>query len=115
MGFIKRESIPEDNVRKKQASELLKNADRLLKEGRYTEALEEVEKTLGLDPKNFYAKAYKERIAAAMQGKNETGTLSSVSSPAVPKPDAETQPDSVAARKQKETEELKKILPELIV
>ena len=69
MGLIKRNSLPEDNLRKKKASELLKAADRLLKEGRFNEALEEVDKTLVLDPKNFYAKAYKERITVAMNAK----------------------------------------------
>ncbi len=51
-----------DAQRKKQVAELLKRADRLLKNGQYDEALSEVEKGLELEPGNFYAQAYKERI-----------------------------------------------------
>ena len=51
-----------DNASKIQAAELLKNADRLLKSGDMTAALEEVEKALLLDPSNFYARAYKIRL-----------------------------------------------------
>ncbi|GEM_PF-2854717 len=108
MGLIKRDKLPEDNARKRQASELLKNADRLLKEGRYNEALEEVERTLALDPKNFYAKAYKERIAAAMQGRAEVPPpVQEPSRKAGPK---EPPPNPTAEFKQKQAEELKKIL-----
>ena len=65
MALTKKSSLAEDNMRKKQASEFLKNADKLLKEGYFADALKEVEKTLAIDPKNFYARAYKERITAA--------------------------------------------------
>jgi hypothetical protein len=51
-----------DAVRKKLVGEYLRNADRLLKNGDYDQALTEVEKSLELEPGNFYAQAYKERI-----------------------------------------------------
>jgi hypothetical protein len=53
-----------DSSRKKLVGELLRNADKLLKSGEYNEALAEVEKSLELEPGNFYAQAYKERISA---------------------------------------------------
>jgi NAD(P)-dependent dehydrogenase (short-subunit alcohol dehydrogenase family) len=44
--------------------EYLRNADRLLKSGEYESTLTEVEKSLELEPGNFYAQAYKDRINA---------------------------------------------------
>jgi tetratricopeptide (TPR) repeat protein len=52
-----------DAQRKKLVAELLKSADKLLKSGEFDQALAEVEKGLELEPGNFYAQAYKERIA----------------------------------------------------
>ncbi|HMD13910.1 MAG TPA: hypothetical protein VKI62_04745, partial [Bacteroidota bacterium] len=63
----KKESKEDENQRKKQASELLKNADRFYKLGDLSEALKEVEQTLAIDPSNFYARAYKERILHTQQ------------------------------------------------
>src|ERR1041385_2444613 len=54
-----------DPERKKQASELLKSADKLLHAGEFAEAMQEIEKALSIDPGNFYALAYKERILDA--------------------------------------------------
>src|SRR3990172_9367661 len=47
---------------KKQIGELLKNADRLIKNSDWAKALEEVTKALGIEPNNMYALAYKDRI-----------------------------------------------------
>ena len=47
---------------KKQIGELLKNADRLIKNSDWFKALEEVNKALGVEPNNMYALAYKDRI-----------------------------------------------------
>lgn len=54
----------QESPKKKQAGEYLKNADRLLKAAEFEAALEDVERCLELDPGNFYAHAYKERIIA---------------------------------------------------
>jgi hypothetical protein len=59
----------QDSSKKKQAGEYLKKADKLLKSGEYEAALEEVEKCLEIDPGNFYAHAYKERIIAVRSKK----------------------------------------------
>ena len=63
----KKETIEQENARKKQASEFLKNADRYYKAADIPSALSEVEKTLAIDPGNFYARAYKERLLHAQQ------------------------------------------------
>src|ERR1041385_8396654 len=78
-----------DPERKKQASELLKSADKLLHAGEFAEAMQEIEKTLSIDPGNFYALAYKERIldaqAAATKAPkpSEKPKLSGTSTPPV--------------------------------
>src|SRR5262249_35122644 len=41
---------------------LLKAADRFMKAGEIDNALVEIDKTIELDPQNFYARAYKERL-----------------------------------------------------
>jgi len=46
---------------------LLKNADKSFKAGDLTAALKEVENALQIDPGNFYARAYKDRILSAQQ------------------------------------------------
>lgn len=71
---MKQKDPQQDPGRKKQASDFLKNADRYLKSGDYGSALLEVERTLEVDPGNFYAIAYKERIVAlqAKQPKQPT-------------------------------------------
>jgi hypothetical protein len=53
-----------DSARKKLVGEYLRNADKFLKNGEYEQALAEVERSLELEPGNFYAQAYKERITA---------------------------------------------------
>lgn len=45
-----------------EISELLRSADKLIKEFRYEEALTVIDKVFTLDQRNVYAKAYKERI-----------------------------------------------------
>jgi hypothetical protein len=70
-----------DPSRKKIVGELLRNADKLLKGGEYDEALTEVEKSLELEPGNFYAQAYKERITALREKHSKPGDR-----PAMPPP-----------------------------
>lgn len=64
-----------ESSRKKLVGEYLRNADKLLKSGEYEEALSEVEKSLELEPGNFYAQAYKERINALREKHGRTGEL----------------------------------------
>ncbi|MBI5215720.1 MAG: hypothetical protein HY960_08200 [Ignavibacteriae bacterium] len=65
-------NIPQtDGERKKQASELIKSADKLLKNGEAASALEAVEEALQLDPGNLYAQAYRQRINNVL---GKTGT-----------------------------------------
>lgn len=45
-----------------EISELLRSADKLIKEFRYEDALRVIERVFSLDQRNVYAKAYKERI-----------------------------------------------------
>ncbi len=61
---MKKGSEHPDSTRKKLVGEYLRNADKLLKSGDYEVALTEVEKSLELEPGNFYAQAYKDRINA---------------------------------------------------
>lgn len=59
---MKSQGQNQEGSKKKQAGEYLKNADKLLKQGEFDAALEEVERCLEIDQGNFYAHAYKERI-----------------------------------------------------
>ena len=59
---MKNQGQNQESSKKKQAGEYLKNADKLLKQSEFDSALEEVERCLEIDPGNFYANAYKERI-----------------------------------------------------
>ena len=65
MGILRKDTAERDNARKLEAREHLKNAEKFLKAGNFPDAFNEVERTLSIDPKNFYARAYKERISLA--------------------------------------------------
>ena len=65
--MIKNETQNEESAKKRLASDLLKNADKLLKNGDFDGALHEIEKALEIDPGNFYARAYKDRIVSARE------------------------------------------------
>ena len=52
---------PADSV-KEQVARFLRTADLLSKEGKYEDALMQVERALKLDPKNYYARSFFERI-----------------------------------------------------
>ena len=58
MALLSKDTLQKDNARKIQANEYLRNAERFLKSGNFVEALSEIGKTLAIDPKNFYARAY---------------------------------------------------------
>jgi CheY-like chemotaxis protein len=52
---------PVDSV-KEQIARFLRAADLLVKEGKYEDALLQIEKALKLDPKNYYARSFFERV-----------------------------------------------------
>ncbi|GEM_PF-3363093 len=60
-------SILSEGDRKKQASELIKNADKLLKGGDPVAAFDSIQQAIELDPGNLYAQAYCERIKGILQ------------------------------------------------
>jgi class 3 adenylate cyclase len=59
----------EDAERKKRINDYLKHADQLLKASDYDAAFLEVERALALDPNNYYALAYRERILDGIKEK----------------------------------------------
>jgi len=81
-----------DAHRKKIVAELLKNADKLLKSGEYEQALAEVEKGLELEPGNFYAQAYKERIITLREKHGDAPPSAKPAVPSSPPAEAAPQP-----------------------
>ena len=71
----------QESSKKKQAGEHLKSADKYLKQLEFDLALVEVERCLELDPGNFYAHAYKERIIS-LRSKHQQQAPSLASPPA---------------------------------
>jgi hypothetical protein len=59
-------ALQDKDSQKKQIGELLKNADRFIKNADWPKALEEVNKSLAIEPNNMYALAYKDRINASI-------------------------------------------------
>lgn len=53
---------PQQENKTQVISELLKSADRAIKDGRLDDAFSAITKVFDIDPKNVYARAYKERI-----------------------------------------------------
>ncbi|MBA4312413.1 MAG: hypothetical protein C0417_07265 [Chlorobiaceae bacterium] len=68
----KKDNTKDESAKKRQASDLLKNADKLLKSEDYRGALQEIDKALELDPGNFYARAYKDRIFTQLEHLGES-------------------------------------------
>src|ERR1051326_9287318 len=108
MRTMAKELTLEDNARKKQASVFLKNADKFLKSGEFALALEEIDKTLEIDPKNFYARAYKDRLAS-MQKHAQTASKSGGSLPPIEvAPEAFLLPGTDRAKQEKKSVEQKR-------
>jgi CheY-like chemotaxis protein len=57
----------ETNHIKERVAQHLRSADLLAKQHRHVDALKEIEKALALDPKNYYARSFLERIRAEME------------------------------------------------
>jgi hypothetical protein len=55
----------------KEVAIFLKQADKLVREGNYTTALEEIAKARGRDPRNLYALAYEERVRSLVAAQKE--------------------------------------------
>jgi tetratricopeptide (TPR) repeat protein len=96
----------------KEVAVYLREADALVKSGRYSEALDEIQKARTRNPKNLYALAYEERvrsILAAQNGKKSnvphpSEELDKISNRAI----AEAQRNAdVAARRQKRLEQIR--------
>lgn len=52
----------------------LRQADAYVKKGRYSEALEEIQKARECNPKNLYALAYEERVRSILSARKNNGT-----------------------------------------
>ncbi len=78
---MKKGSDHPDSTRKKLVGDLLRNADKLLKEGDYERAFGEVEKSLELEPGNFYAQAYRDRISALREKHGRPATAHQAAAP----------------------------------
>jgi hypothetical protein len=76
--MAKASDSPRSAEQLKEVAIFLKQADKLVREGNYTSALEEIAKARGRDPRNLYALAYEERVrslvAAQKEKKPEVGS-----------------------------------------
>jgi tetratricopeptide (TPR) repeat protein len=73
----------------KEVAIFLKQADKLVREGDYTTALEEIAKARARDPRNLYALAYEERVrslVAAQKEKKQETTGGTPQEPVEPQP-----------------------------
>lgn len=62
---------PQANPHKEQIAKHLRMADVFAREGRHEDALLEIENALRLDPKNYYARSFQERMKLQMQKTEE--------------------------------------------
>lgn len=76
------------NIKKENIGDLLRNVDKVIKSGNHDEAFDLVEKILEINPKNIYAKAYRERIEALRS--------EAKAKPAAPIPPVPTLPSQIA-------------------
>jgi len=67
--MAKASDSPRSAEQLKEVAIFLKQADKLVREGDYTTALEEIAKARGRDPRNLYALAYEERVRALVATK----------------------------------------------
>jgi len=77
--------IPRSAEQLKEVAIFLKQADKLVKEGDYANALDEIAKARARDPRNLYALAYEERVrslvAAQKEKKTEHGSVQAAPQP----------------------------------
>ena len=87
----RREVVPERRVQSAEADEgeieqiaaLLRSANKLIAERDYTSALQQVEKVYAIDPKNFFARGYSDRINQLMKEEKKTSDPVSTTEEAV--------------------------------
>ncbi|MFH0991559.1 MAG: response regulator [bacterium] len=60
-------SEPQTNPLKEKVAKHLRTADGLTKQGNYEQAIVEIDNALKLDPKNYYARSFLERVRTQMQ------------------------------------------------
>lgn len=65
---------PQSGPVKERIARFLRVADYMVKEGKYEEAVIQIEKALQLDPKNYYARSFLERIRAHMDKLQQKAT-----------------------------------------
>ncbi|MCX6120859.1 MAG: hypothetical protein NTX44_04515 [Ignavibacteriales bacterium] len=69
--MAKASDSPRSAEQLKEVAIFLKQADKLVREGNYTTALEEIAKARGRDPRNLYALAYEERVRSLVAAQKE--------------------------------------------
>ncbi|RPI05554.1 MAG: hypothetical protein EHM64_06120 [Ignavibacteriae bacterium] len=69
--MAKASDSPRSAEQLKEVAIFLKQADKLVREGNYTSALEEIAKARGRDPRNLYALAYEERVRSLVAAQKE--------------------------------------------
>ena len=69
--MAKASDTPRSAEQLKEVAIFLKQADKLVREGNYTTALEEIAKARGRDPRNLYALAYEERVRSLVATQKE--------------------------------------------
>ena len=87
--MAKASDSPRSAEQLKEVAIFLKQADKLVREGNYTTALEEIAKARGRDPRNLYALAYEERVrslVAAQKDKKPELSAGGNQKPAEPQP-----------------------------
>ncbi len=70
----------------KEVAIFLKQADKLVREGDYKGALEEIAKARSRDPRNLYALAYEERVRSLVASQKEKKPEEGIIAPPIPQP-----------------------------
>ena len=84
--MAKAADAPRNAEQLKEVAIFLKQADKLVREGHYASALEEIAKARGRDPRNLYALAYEERVRSLVATQKEKKPDIDDTEPAEPQP-----------------------------
>src|SRR5512141_303582 len=82
--MAKASDSPRSAEQLKEVAIFLKQADKLVREGNYTSALEEIAKARGRDPRNLYALAYEERVRSLVAAQKEKKPEADSTAPSQP-------------------------------